>query len=282
MKYLILLFSLSVLSIGLNAQINEKQNYLLTSASNSMQYNVLGVYDPYLSPLEYAGSGVGYTYQSQRYLKSDKLKFSKVQQLNMSWANTFNPSHTAAMSVLGANYGWGIRYHFKSIGPLRLQLGGLADLDFGFKYLARNVNNPVNVDMASNFNLSALAVYDFSLFKRKWKLIVDAKSPLLGCMFVPYSGASYYEMFSLGNMSNTIHFSSVHNKRGLDVDLRLQVPFRKSVWQVGVGLETMKWKANDLVFKRNLVSVILAKKFDFISFGGSRKKAPINFISPTE
>ena len=284
MKYLIVLFYLFpfVFCGDLIAQTDEKQNFLLTSATNSLQYQSLEIIDPYLSPLVYGGSGFGYDYQSQRYLGVRSLHFSRMQQLKMSWGNIYNPSHTAAMTVVGANYGWGIHYHFKTIGKLHLQFGGLADLDFGLKYLARNVNNPVNVDMATNINLSGLVFYDFSLFKRKLKLIMDVKSPLLGCMFVPYSGASYYEMFSLGNTSNTIHFSSLHNKRGLDVDLRLEVPLRKSVWQVGVGLETMKWKANDLVFNRHIVRIILAKKFDFITFGGNRNKAPINFISPTE
>jgi len=62
----------------------------------------------------------------------------------------------------------------------------------------------------------------------------------------------------------------------------LEIPLRRSLWRVGLGYETMKWSANDLVFKRNNLSIKVASVFDFATFAGQKKRAPNNFISPNE
>jgi len=279
-KYII--YILSILSSYATAQTTNEQKYLLTNASNTLGYSIIDFIDPYLSPLTYSGSGVGYDFQSQRFLSVENTRISKFQKLSLLAGKAFNPPHTASMSFFGVNYGWGMRYHLKPVSKLRVQLGGLWDIDFMFKYLARNVNNPVNVDLGTNLNAFGSATYDVSLFRKEMKLKLDLKSPILGCMFVPYSGASYYEMFGLGNLDNVFHFSSLHNKRGLDANLMLEIPLRRSLWRVGLGYETMKWSANDLVFKRNNLSIKVASVFDFATFAGRKKRAPNNFISPNE
>jgi len=271
-----------MLSCFATAQTTNEQKYLLTSASNTLGYSVTDFIDPYLSPLTYSGSGIGYNFQSQRFLSIENTRISKFQKLSLLAGKAYNPPHTASMSYFGVNYGWGMRCHLQPINRFRVQLGGLWDLDFMFKYLARNVNNPVNVDLGTNLNVSGSATYDISLFRKNMKLKLDVKSPVLGCMFVPYSGASYYEMFGLGNLDNILHFSSLHNKRGVDANLMLEIQLRSTVWRVGLGYESMKWEANDLIFKRNNLSLKIASVFDFATFAGHKKRAPSNFISPNE
>jgi hypothetical protein len=276
------IYILSILSSYATAQTANEQKYLLTSASNTLGYSNVSFNDPYLSPLTYSGSGLGYDFQSQRFLSVENTRISKFQKLSLLAGKVHNPPYSASMSYFGFNYGWGLRYHLKPMAKLRVQLGGLWDLDFMFKYLARNVNNPVNVDLGTNLNAFGSATYDISLFRKEMKVKLDLKSPVLGCMFVPYSGASYYEMFGLGNLDNVVHFSSLHNKRGLDANLMLEIPFHRSLLRVGIGYETMKWSANDLVFKRNNLSFKIASVFDFATFAGRKKRAPSNFISPNE
>jgi len=160
--------------------------------------------------------------------------------------------------------------------------GGTWDAGLGYKDVPRNVNNPGNVDLATNLNLSGVAIYDIILRRRVLKLQLAVETPVIGWMYVPLAGASYYEMFMLGNTSDISHFSSIINKRGIHPKLTLDVPFKSSVWRIGVGYQRLQYKANNMIFDRNELSFMLGTTFDVIHFGGRSKKAPANFISTNE
>ena len=101
-------------------------------------------------------------------------------------------------------------------------------------------------------------------------------------MFVPKSGASYYEMFDLGNLTDAFHFSSLYNKRGLNSAFSVVVPFNRSVWHFGLRMNTLRYSANKLVFDRNEFGLLVGTTFDAINFAGRKNKAPKNFISTQE
>ena len=88
---------------------------------------------------------------------------------------------------------------------------------------------------------------------RTLKLNYSFEAPILGCMFVPMGGASYYEMFDLGNLDNAVHFSSLHNKQGYDNTLSMVVPFKHSTLSQWWG------DAKVPAFLRHLVPVIEKK-----------------------
>jgi hypothetical protein len=186
------------------------------------------------------------------------------------------------MTYLEMNYNWGINYHFRPMKGLVILAGGSCDIDLGYKDVARNINNPGNVDLATNLNLSGVAIYDIVLHRRTLKLQLSVETPLIGWMYVPLEGASYYEMFELGNLSNISHLSSIINRRGINPKLTIEVPFKRSVWQAGIKYQTLQYSANDMVFSRNELSLIIATTFDRVCFGGRKRKAPLNFISPNE
>lgn len=157
---------------------------------------------------------------------------------------------------------------------------GSVDVDFALKTLSRNVNNPVNVDLASNINFSAKVAYDIRLRRRTLRLKYSFETPFWGIMFVPMGGASYFEMFELGNLSNAVHFSSLHNKQGYDSALRIDIPFRHSSWQFGISSNVLTYKANGMVFNRSISSLEIAWVYDLYIFRGMKDKAPNNFIKP--
>jgi hypothetical protein len=160
--------------------------------------------------------------------------------------------------------------------------GGSCDIGLGYKDVPRNINNPGNVDLATNFNLTGVAIYDIPLHKRTLRLQLALETPVIGWMYVPLAGASYYEMFMLGNHSDISHFSSLANRRGINPKLTLDIPFKRSVWRVGVGYQGLQYTANNMVFNRNELSFVIGTTFDKIGFGGRLRKAPANYISPTE
>jgi len=255
------------------------ENFLLTTQSNRVGVSTLKLLDPYLSPLVYSGMAIRFDEEKSRFLSVSTNSLSIQQHFNLIGGMSLNPAKTSSMLYAASYYDFGIYHHFPSVYGVRLMAGGSWDVDFGYKMIARNINNPVNIDLATNFNFSGIAKYDIRLFKRVVGLQLRAQAPVLGCMFVPRGGASYYEMFDLWNLDNAIHFSSLHNKQGISGDIFCVVPFKNFTLNFGVKYNGLAYKANDMVFKRNEFSFVMGSQFDVIKFSGRNKIAPRNFIN---
>lgn len=279
-----ILFGIGIWFFALNvfAQDTEEKKYLLTNNANSIGISTLSINDPYLSPLTYSGVGVRYNHENRRFLSTDNLNLSEQNKLSFLGGMTMNPAFTTSMTYLGLSYSWGMHYHFRPMNGLLLLAGGNCELDLAVKNIARNVNNPANVDLATNLNLSGVARYDIPTRKRTMQLQLAVQSPLFGCMFVPRGGASYYEMFELWNLSDAVHFSSLHNKRGIETNLMLQIPFNLSTLRFGLGYNGLKYSANEMVFRRNEISLLIGSTFDVATFEGKKNRAPKNFMSTNE
>jgi hypothetical protein len=279
----ILIFALTIFVYSLiSAQNADEKKFLLTNKTNTFGISTFGFLDPYLSPLTYSGLGVNYDYQTSRFLSLKNTNISIQTKFNVGTGIALNPQMSSDMLYLGANYGWGMQYHFAPFHGFRFLAGGLLDLDFGMKNVERNINNPVNLDMSTNLNLTGVAKYDIPLRHKTLKLQLALQTPILGYMFVPKAGASYFEMFELGNLTDAFHFSSLYNKRGLNSIFSIDVPFNRTVWRFGIKAFDMRYEANNMVFNRNEYSLLIGTTFDTFNFGGRKNKAPANFISPNE
>lgn len=261
-----------------SAQQSDGEKFLLTNYNSMYGVGVVNMLDPYLSPLNYSGLGVSYRTESARFFSPNNLKLSMQSQLNYSVNLLSNPTGSSVMLFAGINYGWGANYHFKVSKQFLILAGGLWDFDFALKEVPRNQNNPFNMDLATNLNLTGQFIYDWPLRKRTLKLKAVYQTPFLGCMYVPYAGASYYEMFELGDMSNTFHLSSVHNRQGLKQFYTVDVPFRNVTWKFGLKMQSLKYKANGLTFSQNETSLVVGTTFYFVKFAGRVKHTPANFI----
>lgn len=263
-------------------QADTTKHYLLTTKVVSYGISTPHILDPYLSPMTYSGTGIKYETNSSKYLSSKKTDYSTQGKLVISANLLQNPSQSGEMQLLGVKSAWGINYHIPIKSKIRILVGGLWDVDFGFKNVPRNQNNPINVDLATNINLAGSMLYDLNFLQRKFCFRMVLSSPILGYMFVPQAGTSYYNMFSIGNMANTFHLSSFHNKQGLYQSYSVDVPMNKITWRLGVNVQQLKYTANKLVFVQDDLSFMIGTSFDIISFSGTKKKAPRNFISTNE
>jgi len=282
MKKIVVLLLTIFVCLFVQAQNNDNQRYLLTTKSSTFGVGLSDIIDPYLSPLVYSGVGLNYNLDTRRFLSDKNSNYLMQSKLVLSSDFLLNPALSSEMIYLGINYGWGLNYHFRLNKNLKILAGGLWNIDFGFKNVSRNINNPVNLDMSTNLNLTGLLMYDWVLHTRTLHLQAYLQMPLIGCMFVPSGGASYYDMFEVGNLDQAFHFSSIHNKQGLNQTYTVDVPFYRSTWRFGLNFQRIKYKANDLVFKQDGMSLIVGTTFDDISFGGRKKLAPHNFISINE
>lgn len=281
MKYFLLSF-IFLINFEASAQDLNANKYLLTTKASTYGISISNFTDPYLSPVKYSGNGLNYFLESRRLLSAKNTNYSIQTKLKIAADVMLNPSGSSEMLYTGINYGWGMNYHFRFSHGLHVLAGGLCDLDFGFKDIPRNINNPVNLDLATNLNLTGLIMYNLTLCKRTLHLQAAFQTPFIGYMFVPDGGASYYEMFELGNLSNSFHFSSVFNKIGLNQSYSVDMPCKKNTWRLGINIHSLKYKANNLVFNQQEVSFSIGSTFDVIKFAGSKRSAPQNFINSNE
>jgi len=271
-----------LLMLSACAQAQTDKLYPLITAADQIGLSSIQLRDPYLSPLYYNGAGLKYVHTQQRFFNPENNTLSMESKASALVGYTVNEPYSAAIMYVGGDYRWGVFYHFRLQPRLQLLAGGNINAGFGYKYNSRNINNPVNVDVATNLNLAGKLRYDAQIFNRTVRLTYAFDTPLAGCMYVPLVGASYYEMFGLGNMTDAVHFSSLHNKQGLNSEFTMDVPFNRSVLRVGLHVNNLKYQANDIIFKFQEVGFTLGWKYNFYVFSGRKNQAPKNFISTEE
>ncbi|MGG6550492.1 UNVERIFIED_CONTAM: DUF3316 domain-containing protein, partial [Prevotella sp. 15_C9] len=76
--------------------------------------------------------------------------------------------------------------------------GGI-DAGMGFLYNTRNGNNPEQAYLGLNLAPRLSADYAFRIRSHPFQIRYEAQVPLVGVMFSPNYGQSYYEIFSRGD-----------------------------------------------------------------------------------
>lgn len=260
----------------LYSQNIEAPTYLLTNVGNTIALGTVNVLDPYLSPLPYNGFNIGSTNDNFRFLSNSNSKVITQERVIVNFGTALNPSSTASMMMGGMNIQRGIYYLTQPLQALKIMVGGAWDAEYELRYVARNTNNPVNMDFSTNLNITAMANYSFALFKRNAQVRLSVQSPMVGYMFAPPIGLSYYEM-SLGNYSNTLHLTTLHNKHAIQSKLLFYFPFNKSEWHIGAGYNALNLSVNNTVFQKEYLNILIGSNLDMIYFAGRKKLPPSNF-----
>ncbi|MDR2840741.1 MAG: DUF3316 domain-containing protein [Paludibacter sp.] len=278
-KTLIFFCYLLFFGLVITAQTNDSTvNYLPTSVRERIALGFVNINDPYLSPLEYSGLILGAEYFAQKYISAKNHSLISEYKYNLEIATASNNSNSASMQMFDGALAWGLFKNIYRNDNFQFLAGGNIDTKLGIKYLARNVNNPVNIDFATGVNLAAALNYRLSLFNKSTLLQFKIDFPLAGVMFVPQQGASYYEMFSLGNTSNCFHFSAPYNRLGFDYSFTVDIPLSRSTLLIGIENNFLKYKANGSVYSRISNAVLVGWKYDFYVFKGKKERNAKNFM----
>lgn len=280
MKAKVMLFILMCIITGISAQMTEQKPVALTNVTHHAGVSVVEMVDPYLSILNYTGLGMRFEYTDSRYFNPANQKLTSYSRIAGLAAAVRNPQATAGITYMGGNAALGALYEYRDINNLVLLAGGNVDVDFAYKMNSRNVNNPVNIDLATNLNAMLGVRYNIATRKRMLKLKANFEFPLIGCMFVPYPGLSYYEMYSSGDYGEAIHFSSFHNRQGLKEQISIDVPFKYSTWSFGARMHQLKYQAGDQPYSFNEFSIFVGINYDIVRFAGRKVKLPDYYISP--
>lgn len=188
--------------------------------------------DTYLSPMEYDGFQASFLTGRERRTHWANGNVSFQSLLQGAFTHTQNPARTAKDWGGRLAYDAGWHYHWKLTDRLSLKAGGLVGADLGFLYNARNSNNPAQGRFGFDVSASAGGSYRFKVRKLPVKVNYQADLPLMGAMFSPQYGQSYYEL-SEGNRDHNVCFSHLGNALSFRQLLTFDLEFSRASLRFG-------------------------------------------------
>ena len=194
-------------------------------------------FDTYLSPMEYRGIQVSFLTQSERMTHLAKRHISFQSTFFGAYTHTDNPAGTADYQGGRLAYDAAWHYHYSPLPGLDLKGGALVGADLGFLYNSRNGNNPAQGRFSADLSLSAGAGYSFLVPLWHGRRIpmqahYQADLPMIGLMFCPEFGESYYEISQRG-VGHDIICAHPGNSLCLRQLLTMDVCFKRVTLRMG-------------------------------------------------
>lgn len=199
------------------------------------------IYDTYLSPVNYKGPQMHMEVATLRPLKrNEKLCFESNTRLHLAY--TENRAQTAHEPdfLLTTDLGW-TRVWREVLPHTDVRMGGLWGMDLGGTYNTQNGNNPAQARLATRLSATVGATCRFSLRQRTLRLSYQASLPLVGMMFSPQYGQSYYNLFHQGHWNHNLLATHPGNALSLFQRFTLSIPCRRRT--LVVGYESMLQQA---------------------------------------
>ncbi len=184
--------------------------------------------DTYLSHLNYTGYQVSLVRETLRMtrLAEQRISFQTLWQGTFSQSNNISSTATYWGGHIGYDALW--HYNWTPLPGLRLMAGGAVGTDLGFLYNSRGGNNPAQGRFNVDLSASVMAIYRLRLWGADLGLRYQANMPMMGALFSPQFGQSYYEMGE-GHLNGNVCFSHPGNAFSLWQQLTLDVPLGKYV-----------------------------------------------------
>ena len=244
-----MLLSLLFLSASLLAQTEYE---VVPDRAPSSRAFLLGIgrtnqLDTYLSPMEYTGLQVSFLLQGERMTRLAHRHISFQSTFHGVFTSTENPAATAKYWGGRLAYDAGWHYHYSPLKNLDLKGGAMIGADVGFLYNDRNGNNPAQGQFSIDLSLSAGAGYSWSLWKLPMQASYQADLPMLGMMFRPEFGESYYEISQRG-VGHDLVCAHPGNALSLRQFLTLDFCLRRVTLRIGYLCDIRQSNAHSLKY----------------------------------
>jgi len=221
MRHWVLLVAvLSQLPCLVSAQNDSLATHAYMFAAGSS--NIL---DTYLSAEKYKGSQIRYLTTHNRPTRWDNLRQTILRegQLDVVSNRADNNDELGGMF----RFQYHLRRHWNLHNGVAIEAGGALGAELGFLYNTRNSNNPAQAYASLQLMPSAAATQQVTLLRRKAYVSYEISVPLVGLMFSPNYGQSYYEIFSRGNYDHNVVPTTIASTPSLRHMLTLDFPLSR-------------------------------------------------------
>lgn len=202
--------------------------------------------DTYLSAEHYSGFDMAFTTETQRMTKWDRWAWKSLVGIDFAFmSNRADNNTTLEMAV---SYQFSLTHYWTlAEGRLLLGCGGAAEASVGGAYNMRNQNNPAQLRTGIQLKPEAEAIFTFNILKKKSILQYNVSTPVLGFVFSPKYGQSYYEI-SQDNALHNFNISTFVSTPSLRQQLTLDFPVNKSYIRIGYLGNYRQSKINQLKY----------------------------------
>ena len=203
--------------------------------------------DTYLSQEKYKGTELRYVFQTFR--PSERRPGWVTQQTSMLAFQDAAPRADNSDYIGGMfTYAYALRREWALGTQWSLEAGGQVEGGVGFLYSTRNSNNPAQARLYMNLGPSVAASFAFPFRKKRLRVRYEAAAPLVGVMFSPNYGQSYYEIFTRGNYDHNAVPTTAICAPTLRQQLTVDVPFRRFSLRVGYLGDYQQAAVNNLKY----------------------------------